>query len=128
MHLPVLELDKPRRLKFGVVAARAFKKQFGESLVSSLRKGIGGAADGGEVLLDLDWATNLLWAALVHEDGKLTVDRAAGLLEVYLTGGGTLKDLYEKLGDAFNESARTWGFIVEEEAPEGKDQATTPAS
>lgn len=124
--MAVLNLDKPRRLRFGVTAAREFKREFGASLVTVLTTIMKSAADGrGEALLDLDNATNLLWAALRHEDRALTVDRAASLLEAYLDKGGTLREFYEQLNEAFSESARVWGFVVEEE---GKAQESARAT
>lgn len=116
MALPIVELDRPRRLKFGVTAAREYKARFGVPLVAALR-----SATAEEVALDLDWATNVLWAALRHEDATLTPDKTAALLDRYIDGGGSIQALYSALGEAYTESLKS--FTGDEE---GK-AAGTPA-
>lgn len=121
-----LEPGRERTLKFGVLAARQFKKQFNVSLIDYIQPAFGGGDAGKSPALDLDWATNVLWALLLQGQKSLTLDKTAELLEAYLTpaaeggGGGTLRKLYDAFGEALDESARIFGAKDDAESPEGK--------
>lgn len=42
----------------------------------------------------------LVWAGLLHEEPKLTVERAGELIQLYLEGGGSLEELNRKINEA----------------------------
>lgn len=46
----------------------------------------------------------LLWAGLIHEDKKLTLERAGNLVDEYIQEGGTFQDLMEITTKALNAS------------------------
>lgn len=128
----VIELDKPRQLKFGVTAAREYKRQTGNSLIEVLTRIMKEASEGKtHAILDLDTLAALLWATLRHGDRNITIDKAADLLDAYLDRDGTtLEGLIEAIVAAFTESVERWGYGKEKDAPAeaGKAPAANPAS
>jgi len=65
----VLNLDKPRRLKFGFKAIRLIREQFGDKDISEL------------INMKLDELPKVVWAGLVWEDESLTVEKVEELID-----------------------------------------------
>lgn len=66
-------LDKERNLRFDFNAMRAYERLTGHNMLSKSILNI--LKD-----INVDGATTLLWAALVHEDKDLTVDAVGAML------------------------------------------------
>ncbi len=65
----VLNLDRPRRLKFGFKAIRLIREKFGDREISDLMN------------MKVDEMPTLAWAGLIHEDQELTVEKVETLLD-----------------------------------------------
>ena len=65
----VLELDKPRELRFGFRALREIRNKFGERSLDQLMN------------IKVDEIPFLAWVGLKHEDKALTVERVEDLLD-----------------------------------------------
>ena len=69
MREHVLELDRPRKLKFGFKAIRLIREHFGEKDVSDLLN------------MKVDEMPIIAWAGLIHEDPNLTIEKVEDLLD-----------------------------------------------
>jgi len=65
----ILDLDRPRELRFGFKAVRDIRKRLGERSIESL------------INLKWDEVPILVWAGLKHEDKQLTVEKVEDLLD-----------------------------------------------
>ena len=65
----ILELDKPRELRFGFKAMRLIRNKFGERSLDQLMN------------IQIDEIPYLAWAGLTHEDKALTVEQLEDLLD-----------------------------------------------
>jgi len=65
----ILELDRPRKLKFGFKAIRLIREHFGEKDVSDLLN------------MKVDEMPIIAWAGLIHEDPNLTIEKVEDLLD-----------------------------------------------
>ncbi len=88
-----VELDKPRRLRFDINALADLEETLGVGLGAMLQQHVG-----------VRVLRAMLWAGLKWEDPGLTLQRAGKLLQDYLSGGGDLDTLAEKLIEALMAS------------------------
>lgn len=65
----VLELDRPRKLRFGFGAARAIREKFGVKQMDDFLN------------LHIDEIPTFVWAGLLWEDPNLTVEQVEKMLE-----------------------------------------------
>lgn len=65
----ILDLDKPRELRYGFKAIRKIRQKFGNKKLEDLMK------------MNVDEAPVLAWAGLTHDDPKLTVEKVEQLLD-----------------------------------------------
>jgi len=65
----ILDLDKPRMLRFGFKAMRVIRNRFGKKSLDQLMS------------IQVDEIPTLAWAGLTHEDKSLTVDKTELLLD-----------------------------------------------
>jgi hypothetical protein len=113
-------LDKPRRLRLDMNAVCDFEDATGKTIFD--------AFDGGRMSFGL--ARTLLWAALKHEDRRLSRERVGQLLEQYLEGGGTLAEVAEATAEAINRSRLFSALKVNAgggAGPNGKGEAEAPS-
>ena len=98
-------LDKPRRLKFGFRAMRAFERETGKNILKS-----------GAIEMNATDITVLLWACLIDEDRALTLEAAIDLIDKY----GSLTEIAAKLKEA-QEAA-----MPDAAKAEGEGEGETP--
>lgn len=113
-----ITLDRPRLLRFNITAARRFKQEYGKALYE-----VRIPSENRLELLDHDCLAHILYAGLRHEDSKLNVDKVVALLDDWLEQGGNLKEVYDKIGEAF----KTSGLFGDADT-EGKDGGQEAAS
>lgn len=102
-------LDRPRRIRFGIVDLRDLQRMLmGSSLVQIVRR---------LQELDLDAIIAALWIGLRRDDGKLKRDDIERLIQAHIDGGGTLAEIIGPLSDAFVAGA---GLVRPPEGGEGK--------
>ncbi len=76
----ILELDKPRKLKFGYKASRLIREKFGDKDFSDVKK------------MNIDDMPIFAWAGLVWEEEELTVEKVEGLLDAKISDEFTVID------------------------------------
>lgn len=121
----VIKLDRERRLKFNVSAARRFKEAYGMPLyqVRLLR------SDERVEVLDHDCLVHILLVGFAHEDRKLTADRVAEILDNYLEAEPEdgLRPVYRAVRKAFRASGLFPGMKDEPE-PDEEEPGKVPAA
>jgi len=87
----ILDLDKPRELRFGFKATRAIRQKFGERSLESL--------------LNIKWdeIPVLVWAGLKWDDKQLTVEQVEDLLDAAIPGTYTILKVTEIALEALAE-------------------------
>ena len=88
MREHILELDRPRKLKFGFKAIRLIREHFGEKDISDLLN------------MKVDEMPIIAWAGLVHEDTDLTVEKVEDLLDGSIPGKYTVVEIVNILAEA----------------------------
>jgi len=122
----LIKLDRERRLKFNVTAARRFKELYGMPLyrVRLMRN------DEQVEVLDHDCLVHILLVGLVHEDRKLNAERVTEMLDNYLEADPEegLRPVYRAVRKAFRASGLFPGMKDEPEDEEepGKAPAAPP--
>jgi len=108
MDVPTVEivLDKPRHLRLDFAAFMAYEKETGRSVFSF--------QDTGNT--DATSLVTLLWAALKHEDDKLTIEDVAKMVHI-----GNVQEISQKLNEAFSK------VLPQEESQEESDDAQKKA-
>ena len=84
----ILELDRPRKLKFGFKAIRLIREHFGEKDVSDLLN------------MKVDEMPIIAWAGLIHEDPDLTIEKVEDLLDSSIPGKYTVVEIVNILAEA----------------------------
>lgn len=84
----ILNLDKPRRLKFGFRASRLMREQFGG-------KDLDAVSD-----MNVDEFPKIAWCGLVWEDKDLTMERVEELLDEKIPSEYTVTSVIEMIGNA----------------------------
>lgn len=84
----ILELDRPRKLKFGFKAIRLIREHFGEKDVSDLLN------------MKVDEMPIIAWAGLVHEDPDLTIEKVEDLLDGSIPERYTVVEIVNILAEA----------------------------
>lgn len=116
-----LNLDKPRQLKFTLSALRKFKSAAGMPLWKARTND----ADGVMHLLDPEVLTWAVWAALLHDDPKVSFDKVEALLQDFLDNGGGVATVYGALRDAFDECG-AWGLSTKSADASKEETAAVP--
>ena len=88
MREHILELDRPRKLKFGFKAIRLIREHFGEKDVSDLLN------------MKVDEMPIIAWAGLIHEDPNLTIEKVEDLLDSSIPGKYTVVEIVNILAEA----------------------------
>ena len=88
MREHILELDCPRKLKFGFKAIRLIREHFGEKDVSDLLN------------MKVDEMPIIAWAGLIHEDPNLTIEKVEDLLDSSIPGKYTVVEIVNILAEA----------------------------
>lgn len=100
-----IELDKTRNLKYGMRALDRIEKKLKKKLSK---------VDLND--LSMEETAVVIWAGLVHEDNKLTVERVMDLVDEY----SNLTEIGEHMGRAMNDA---FGITETEAAgTEGKNE------
>ena len=84
----ILELDRPRKLKFGFKAIRLIREHFGEKDVSDLLN------------MKVDEMPIIAWAGLIHEDPDLTIEKVEDLLDGSIPERYTVVEIVNILAEA----------------------------
>ena len=79
----ILDLDKPRKLRFGFKAIRMIRDKFGNRSVDQLMN------------IKVDEIPVLAWAALKWDDKSLTLEKVEDLLDAAIPEKYTIMDLIE---------------------------------
>lgn len=114
----ILDLDRPRRLKFGFKAIRLIREKFGDREVSDLMN------------MKVDEIPTVAWAGLIHEDAELTIEKTEALLEEKIGKDYTVMDiigiLFEAIADQIGMEKKTMNPILSEleEPPAGSESVT----
>jgi hypothetical protein len=92
MLIPFIEinLDKPRKLRFGMGAVMEFQQITGMGLISAMTN------------LEPDVAVKMIWVMLREEEKDMTLDRAKKLLEEHYNGN--MYDIMELVQQAVNNA------------------------
>ena len=83
-----LDLDKPRKLKFGFKASRLIREKFGDKDFRDISK------------FHVDDMPTVAWAGLVWEDENLSVEKVEELLDAQIPEKITIIDCMEIIVDA----------------------------
>jgi len=114
----VLNLDRPRRLKFGFKAIRLIREKFGDREISDLMN------------MKVDEMSTIAWAGLIHEDAELTVERVENLLDEKIGQDYTVMDVIGILVEAIAEQVglekKTVDSIIS--TPEEQSSGSEPAT
>lgn len=89
----ILELDKPRRLKYGFGAARLIREKLGDREITELMK------------MKLDEMPIVAWAGLRWEDPEITIERVEELLDAALESKYNMLSIVSILVEAIAEYA-----------------------
>lgn len=84
----ILNLDKPRRLKFGFKASRLMREQFGGKDLDAVKD------------MNVDEFPKIAWCGLVWEDEALTMERVEELLDEKIPSEYTITSVIELIGNA----------------------------
>ena len=79
----ILDLDKPRKLKFGFKASRLIREKFGDKDFRDISK------------FHVDDMPTVAWAGLVWEDQNLSVEKVEELLDAQIPEKITIIDCME---------------------------------
>jgi hypothetical protein len=115
----VLELDRPRKLKFGFKAIRLIREKFGDREISDLMN------------MKVDEMSTIAWAGLIHEDPELTVEKVEGLLDERIGKDYTVMDIIGILVEAIAEQVgiekktMSQNSAGQEVPPSGSESAET---
>jgi len=102
----ILELDRPRTLRFGFKAVRLIRQKLGNRSIDSLMN------------MPVDEVPILAWAGLKWEDNSLTVEKVEDLLDEKIPGKYKLVDIIEIVMIAMAEQiGAEKGKKVEKKAP-----------
>ena len=101
MYTPI-ELDKVRNFKYGMRAISLVEKKF-KKPISQVDMNS----------LTMEEMATIIWAGLVHEDNKLTVDRVMDLIDEH----SSVTKVFETAGEALNKA-----FNGEEPEEERKNE------
>jgi len=85
----ILNLDKPRKLKFGFKASRLIREKFGDEDFSDLEN------------INIDDMPAFAWAGLIWEDEELTVEKVEELLDAKISDEFTILDSMNIIVAAF---------------------------
>ena len=88
MREHILELDRPRKLKFGFKAIRLIREHFGEKDISDLLN------------MKVDEMPVIAFAGLIHEDPDLTVEKVEDLLDGSIPERYTVVEIVNILAEA----------------------------
>lgn len=88
MYFPI-ELDKVRNFKYGMRAISLVEKKF-KKPISQVDMNS----------LTMEEMATIIWAGLVHEDNKLTVDKVIDLIDEY----SNVTKVFVTAGDALNKA------------------------
>lgn len=102
----ILNLDRPRRLKFGFRAIRLIREKFGDRDIADLMN------------MKVDEMSTVAWAGLVHEDEGLTVEKAEALLDEKIGKGYSVMDVIGILIEAISEQVGTQKKTIETKSEE----------
>lgn len=104
-NIVLIELDKPRTLKYGIKAIKQIEKLYKCNLSKALEK-----------LTDLsgDDIVKLIYLGLVWEDNTLTYDKVEDLLDEYTTIGEAVKKLTEALTASFGTGDEKKDLVIAE--------------
>lgn len=87
----VLNLDRPRRLKFGFKAIRLIREKFGDRDIADLMN------------MKVDEMPIVAWAGLVHEDEGLTAEKVEALIDEKIGKDYSVMDVIGILIEAISE-------------------------
>lgn len=106
MPLVTITLDKERHLKYGLKSLKAIEMKTGKSALTNEFWAVPSATN----------FSILLWAGLLHEDPKLTLEQVDELVDTY----SSLDALYSSIAEA-------WGASMPEPSSEG-EKSESPLS
>jgi hypothetical protein len=104
----VLDLDRPRKLKFGFKAIRLIREKLGDREISDLMN------------MKVDEMSTIAWAGLIHEEPELTVERIEGLLDEQIGKDYTVMDIIGILVEAIAEQIGVEKKTIETKSEEQK--------
>jgi hypothetical protein len=102
----ILNLDRPRRLKFGFKAIRLIREKFGDREVSDLMN------------MKVDEMSTVAWAGLIHEDQELTAEKVEALLDEKVGKDYSVMDVIGILVEAIAEQVGTGKKTIETKSEE----------
>ena len=114
MDYTEIDLDRPRKLKFGIAELRDLQRRLGERGILQIA----------ERLRSLDLETVVLgyWVGLRRDDPRLTPDGVETILQAQVSSGRLLADLVGPLSDAIAAGA---GLVRAEEGNGAGPKART---
>ena len=115
MDYTEIDLDRPRKLKFGIAELRDLQRRLGEQGVLQIA----------QRLRNLDLETVILgyWVGLRRDDPKLTPDGVEAILQGQLAAGRLLADFVGPLSDAI-----AWGAGLVRAEGNGQPQGKAPGT
>jgi len=106
----IVNMDRPRRLRFTWSAANRFEEAYGKTIIDALTQSAG-----------TRFFTYLAWAGLLHENGKITLSEVERRFDRFLENGGKIEALADELLKALTDSGVIGAKKEEdEEEPEGE--------
>ena len=117
----VIKLDRERPLVYTLLALKQFKQKYGKPF-----GGIFVPMDGNppEIAIDTDCMVHAIWAGLIADDAKITVERTERLLQAHFRNGGYYPDMVELVATAYKESGVS---LVKKDDPD-EDEDAPPAA
>ena len=98
--MSTIVFDKPRQVRFTLAALRQFKAVAKMPLWKVWTKD----EEGNLRLFESEMLTTVLWAGLIHEDSRLTFERAETLFQKYIDEKKDLADVVDAVMAAMKES------------------------
>jgi hypothetical protein len=116
----ILNLDRPRRLKFGFKAIRLIREKFGGREISDLMN------------MKVDEMSTIAWAGLIHEDEGLTAEKVEALLDEKIGKDYSVMDVIGILVAAIAEQVGVGKKTIEtkseeQEKPPSESESPTPS-
>lgn len=98
MRYVLIELDRPRRLRYDINALAELEDALGGSLFEAFQQ---------QRQMGVKFLRLLIWGGLRWEDRALTLVQAGDLLQLYLENGKSLEDLIQVITKALELSGLT---------------------
>ena len=111
----VLELDRPRKLRFGFGAARAIREKFGARKIDDFLD------------MHIDEIPTMVWAGLLWEDPNLTVEQVEKMLEEKVPEKYRILDIINIVTAALTENLGVGGETQKKTASTSEKSEGSPS-